>query len=72
MALLSITLALLNVLSSIAITLPRKRELVALLLLSSSWLVTLSDLWLFIAVPSECLRCVIVVFLIILTCFLKH
>ena len=43
--------ALLGVFSSFAIILTRKRELVALLNLSSWCLVTVSSLWLFLAVP---------------------
>ena len=53
--------ALLNVLSSFAIILIRQRELVALLLLSSCCLVTLSVLWLFLVVPWVGLQWVIVV-----------
>ena len=53
---------LLCVLSSFAIILMRKRELVALLLLSSRCLVTLSVPWLFLIVPFVGLQCVIVVF----------
>ena len=48
------------VLSSIAIILMRKRELVALLNLSS-WCLVMVE-WLFLAVPWGCLRFVIVVF----------
>ena len=51
---------LLNVHSSIAITLMGKRELVALLDLSSRCLVMVE--WLFFVVPWDCLRFVIVVF----------
>ena len=51
---------LLCVRSSIAIILMEKRELVALLNLSSLCLVMVK--WLFIAVPQGCLRFVIVVF----------
>ena len=51
---------LLDVHTSIAIILMEKRELVALLNLSSWCLVTVE--WLFLAVPWGCLRCVIVVF----------
>ena len=51
---------LLYVHSSIAISLIGKRELVALLNLSSWWLVMVE--WLFLAVPWGCLRFVIVVF----------
>ena len=39
-----------------------KRELVALLLLSFGYLVTVNVLWLFLAVPWVGLQCVIVVF----------
>ena len=51
---------LLYVHSSIAIILMRKRELVALLILSS-WCLVMVE-WLFLAVPWGCLRFVIVVF----------
>ena len=51
--------------SSIAIILMGKRELVALLNLSS-WCLMMVE-WLFLVVPWDCLRFVIVVFLIILT-----
>ena len=51
---------LLYVLSSIAIILMGKRELVALLNLSSWWLMMIE--WLFLAVPWGCLQFVIVVF----------
>ena len=51
---------LLCVRSSIAITLMGKRELVALLNLSS-WCLVMVE-WLFLAVPQGCLRFVIVVF----------
>ena len=54
--------ALLCVLSSFAIILKRKRELVALLLFSYGCLVTVNVLWLFLSVPWVDLRCVIVVF----------
>ena len=54
--------------SSIAIILMGKRELVALLNLSSWCLVMVERL--FLAVPRGCLQFVIVVFLIILTIFL--
>ena len=56
---------LLYVHSSIAIILMGKRELLALLNLSSCCLVMVE--WLFLAVPWGCLRFVIVVFLIMLT-----
>ena len=49
-----------NVHSSIAIILMRKREMVALLNLSSPCLVMVK--WLFLAVPWGCLRFVVVVF----------
>ena len=52
--------ALLCVHSSIAIILMGNRELVALLNLSSWYLVMVE--WLFLAVPWDCLRFVIVVF----------
>ena len=51
---------LLYVHSSIAIILMRKRELAALLNLSS-WCLVMVE-WLFLAVPWDCLRFVIVVF----------
>ena len=51
------------VLSSFAIILKRKRELVALLLLSYGCLATVNGLWLFLAVPWVGLQFVIVVFL---------
>ena len=54
--------ALLCVLSSFAIILKRKRELVSLLLLSYRCLVTVNVLWLFLTVPWVRLQCVIVVF----------
>ena len=44
-----------------------KRELVALLFLSSSCLVTVSVIWLFLIVPWAGLQCVFVFFLIKLT-----
>ena len=53
---------LLCVYSSFAITLKRKRELVALLLFSYGCLVTVNVLWLFRTVPWVGLQCVIVVF----------
>ena len=53
--------ALLYVLSSFAIILPRKRELVALLLLSFGCLVTVNVLWLFLTVPWVGLQFVFVV-----------
>ena len=53
---------LLCVHSSFAIILKRKRKLVALLLLSYRYIVTVNVLWLFLAVPWVGLRCVIVVF----------
>ena len=48
--------------SSFAIVLKRKRELVALLLLSYRFIVTISVLWIFLTVPCVGLQCVIVVF----------
>ena len=54
--------ALLCILSSFAITLKRKKELVALLLLSYGCLVTENVLCLFLTVPWIGLWCVIVVF----------
>ena len=53
---------LLCVLSSFAIILTRKRELVALLLLLFGCLVTVNILWLFLMVSWAGLQCVIVVF----------
>ena len=47
---------------SFAIILTRKRDLVALLKLSSWWLVTVGAPWLLLAVPWVGLQCVIVVF----------
>ena len=54
--------AFLYVLSSFAIISKRKRELVALLLLSYIFLLTVNVLWLFLTVPWVGLPCVIVVF----------
>ena len=54
--------ALLCVLSSFAITLKRKRELVDLLSLSYGCHDTVNVLWLFLTVPWVRLQCVIVVF----------
>ena len=54
--------ASLYVLSRFAIMLTRKRELVALLLLSFECLVTVNDMWLFLTVPTVSLQFVIVVF----------
>ena len=54
--------ALLCVLSSFAIILKRKRELVALLLLSYGWFAIVNVLWLFLTMPSVGMQCVIVVF----------
>ena len=54
--------ALLCVNSSLAIILKRKRRLVALLLLSYRYIVTIHVLWLFLTVPWVGLQCVIVVF----------
>ena len=65
MGVLSLSLfwyALLCVLSSFAIIWKRKRELVALLLLSYGCLVTVYVLWLFLTVPWAGLQCVNVVF----------
>ena len=53
--------ALLYVLSSFAVILTRKRELVALLLLSVGCQVTVNVLWFFLTVPWVGLQCVIVV-----------
>ena len=50
------------VLSSFAIILKRKRELVSLLLLSYGCLCTVNVMWLFLTVPWVGLQCVIVVF----------
>ena len=52
---------LLCVLSSFAIFLSRKRELVALLLMSFARLIALNSLRLFLAVPWVGLKCVVVV-----------
>ena len=54
--------SLLFVLSSFAIILTMKRELVALLILSFRCLVTVNALWLFFAVPWVGLQCVSVIF----------
>ena len=54
--------SLLCVLISFAIILTVKRELVALLLLSFGWLVTVNVLWLFLTLLWVGLLCVIVVF----------
>ena len=54
--------ASLYVLSRFAIMLTRKRELVALLLLSFECLVTVNDMWLFLTVPTVSRQFVIVVF----------
>ena len=69
------------VLSSFAIILKRRRELVALLLLSYGCFVSVNGLWLFLTVPWVGLQCVIVVFpdhthlsflcFIMLNCFMK-
>ena len=61
--------ALLCVYSSFAIILMVKREVVALLCLSSGWLMIV--LWLFLTIPWVRLQFVIVFFLIIFTCFFK-
>ena len=53
--------ALFCVLSSFAIILKRKRELVALLLLSYGCIVTVNVLWLFLRVPWVCLQYVIII-----------
>ena len=54
--------SLLSVLSSFAIILTRKRELVALFQLSSRCLVTVDVVWIFLMVPWVGLKCIIVVF----------
>ena len=54
--------ALLCVHSSFAIILKRKRKLVAFLLLSYRFIVTINVLWLFLTVSWVGLQCVIVVF----------
>ena len=54
--------ALLCAQSSFVIILKRKRNMVALLLLSYRCIVTINVLWLFLTVPWGCLQCVIVVF----------
>ena len=54
--------AVLCVLSSFAIILMGKRELVALLYLSSWCFVTVIVLWLFLMVPWVGLQCVVVIF----------
>ena len=54
--------SLLCVLSSFAIILTRKRELVALLLFSFRCIVTVNILWLYLTVPWVGLQCLIVVF----------
>ena len=54
--------ALLCVLSSFAIILTRRRDLVVLLLLSFRCIVTVNALWLFLTVLWDGLQCVIVVF----------
>ena len=51
-----------DVLSRFAISLKRKRELVALLLLSYICLVTVNVLWHSLTLPWVCLQCVILVF----------
>ena len=53
---------LLCVYSSFAITLKRKRKLIALLLLAYICIGTINILWLFLTVPWVGLHCVIVVF----------
>ena len=57
-----VCIALLYVLSSFAIILTRKRELVVLLLLSFGCLITVNVLWLFLTVPWVGLQFVSVVF----------
>ena len=52
---------ILYVLSRFAVILTKKRELVALLLLSFVCLVTVNVLWLFLTVPSVGLQCVVMV-----------
>ena len=54
--------AVLSVLSSFAIILPWKKELIALLWSFVWCLVSISVLCIFLAVPRVCLQCVIVVF----------
>ena len=54
--------ALLCVHSSFESILKRKRKLVALLLLSYRYIVTINVLWLFLTMPWVSLQCVIVVF----------
>ena len=54
--------ALLCAQSSFVIILKRKRNMVALLLLSYRCIVTINVLWLFLTVPWVCLQCVTVVF----------
>ena len=54
--------ALFSVHSSFAIILKRKRKLVAFLLLSYRYIVTIIVLWLFLMLPWVGLQCVIVVF----------
>ena len=54
--------ALLRAHSSFAIILKRKRKLVAMLLLSYIYIVTIIALWLFLAVPWVGLQYVIVIF----------
>ena len=54
--------SLLSVLSSFAIILTRKGELVALFQLSSRCLVTVDVVWIFLIVPLVGLKCIIVVF----------
>ena len=60
------------VLSSFAIISKRKRELVALLLLSYSCFVSVNGLWLFRTVPWVGLQCEIVVFLVMIRNSLIH
>ena len=61
--------ALLCVHSSFSIILKRKRKLVALLLLSYRYIVTINVAWLLLTVSWVGLLCVIVVFLIIVSYF---
>ena len=58
----SLCITLLSVLTSFAIILMEKRELVALLQLSSWCLGTASAMWLYLAIQWVGLQCVIVVF----------
>ena len=60
-----------SVVSSFAIILKRKREMVTILQLSSWCLVTVSILYLFLLMPWVGLQCVSVFFMIILNYFFK-